>query len=231
MTAYGEQLESIRRSAAALAAVEPTQHDLPVPNCPGWSVGDVIRHVAWQGPASWIAVIEGKDPLAAIAAATDQEPSVTESLGGLVAYLAAHDPAEPCRGFFAESDFAGWGVHCSVEIALHRSDVEAALGLPARLEPAEARDGLHWSAALLEPMTTFIPDGTPSGALTLSPTIGEPMQLGSGDPVVTASGDPADLVFWLWGRDRGGVEIVGDAAVAAAWAAVTGGSFQHEAIR
>ena len=230
MTPYEEQLVSIRTTAAVLAGIDESDHAAQVPNCPGWTVGDVIRHVAWQGPASWIAVIEGGNPAAAIAAAVDRQPSITEALEGLIAHLAAHDPAEPCRGFFFESDYAAWGVHCSVEIALHRTDVLAALGQPAELSASEARDGLWWSQALLEPMVEFAGEEV-SAALTVVPTTGDPIHLGSGAGTATATGTAADLVFWLWGRGRGGVEVTGDTTVAAAWSSISGRSFQHEAIR
>ena len=231
MTAYEEQLASIGSTAAVLAGIDEADHDTPVPACPGWSVGDVINHVAWQGPPGWIALMRGADPRGAIAEAVAARPSIEGSLVVLIKQLRSHDPSEPCPVFFGEGDYSFWGVHCSVEIALHRCDVLAALGRRADLEPSEARDGLVWSSHLLEPMVGFLQDGAPTGALAVVPTSGEAIQLGSGEPASTATGDAADLVFWLWGRDRGGVEVTGDAAVADAWSSISGRSFQHEAIR
>lgn len=52
--------------------------------------------------------------------------------------LASHDPGEACPVFFGDGDYAFWGVHGSVEIALHRCDVLSALERSAELEPSEA---------------------------------------------------------------------------------------------
>ena len=114
-------------------------------------------------------------------------------------------------------------------LALHRSDVAAALGLPADLTPSEARAGIRWSAALLGPMTTFS-DDPPPGSLAVEPSDAEAILLGEGEPAATARGTAADLVFWLWGRGRGGVELAGSGSVADAWSTLSGRTFQHEAI-
>lgn len=233
MTPYAEQLASIRSTADFFASIDESDHGVAVANCPGWSVGDVIRHMAWQGPAGWIAVMEGGDASAAIAAAAEQRPSVAEALGALCAHLEAHEPTDSCRGFFGPGDYAAWGVHCSVETALHRVDVADALGTGAAaadLSRTEARDGLRWSAALLEPMATVGGEDAPA-ALTIQPERGTAFRLGRGEPAASATGGSADVVLWLWGRGRGGVTITGDGAVADAWASISGRSFQHEAIR
>ena len=230
MTAYGEQLDSIRTTADVLASIAVEDHGEAVPNCPGWSVGDVIRHVAWGGPRAWIALMEGDDWRAAGASALHERLPVRDALNELVDHLDARDPARRCNSFFGEGTYGDWGVHCSVELALHRCDVRAALGQSAELSTTEARDGLLWSQAMLEPMVEFAGTDTPA-PISVEPRVGDPIRLGSGDPVAAASGNADDLVFWLWGRDRGGVEVTGDATATDGWASISGRSFQHEAIR
>lgn len=228
MTRYEEQLGSIRTSAAFFEAIDPSDHALAVPTCPGWTVGDVIRHVAWQGPPAWVAIMSGRDPQPELAAAVAERRPIGASLAALVDHLEAHDASEACPTYVGEVDFGWWGVHGSVEIALHRCDVAAALGRPADLSGSEARDGLTWSRALLGPMSTFTSLGEPA-PLALAAEEFEPLQLGTGEPAATVSGAAADLVLWLWGRGRGGVTVTGDATVADAWSSISGQSFQHEA--
>ena len=229
MTAYEEQIESIRRSAAFFGAIDEAAHDRPVPACPGWTVGDVVRHVAWQGPPGWIAMMNGADGSAAVSSAVADRAPVDSMLIALADHLAAHAPTDPCPTYFGAGDFGYWAAHGSVEVALHRCDVAAALGQSADLAAGESRAGLVWSRAVLPSMASYT-SADPIAPLAIIPTDADPVQLGVGVPRASVSGPAAALVFWLWGRDRGGVEVTGDAAVAATWSSISGRSFQHEAI-
>jgi uncharacterized protein (TIGR03083 family) len=224
-------LASLRADGAAfLAAVdEPEALARPVPSCPGWTVGDLIRHLggfydritrhAGAGPAD-----EPWPPLGVPeeAPAADDPAVVTwfrEQLRGTEARLEAVDPDTPTYNWAPRPRVASfWHRRAAHETTVHRWDAQLATRLPEPIESKLAGD------TIAEALDTFLPggrrrmDGTTHGLVQLSATdLGQSWYVrlrGAGvslldtdtlldDPHqarATASGSASDLALALWGR-------------------------------
>jgi hypothetical protein len=119
------------------------------------------------------------------------------------------------------------------ETAVHRWDAQQAAGTLTPIDPELATDGIN------EVMTVFMqhaprgPIDYPAGSLHLHRTDGEgEWMLTAQDGVLTvthehAKGDAAargpaqDILLYLWGRGRDGLECHGDDALIDAWGSVT----------
>jgi hypothetical protein len=119
------------------------------------------------------------------------------------------------------------------ETAVHRWDAQQAAGTLTRIDPELATDGIN------EVITVFMqnpprgPIAYPAGSLHLHRTDGAgEWMLTAQDGVLTvthehAKGDAAargpaqDILLYLWGRGRDGLECHGDDALIDAWSSVT----------
>ena len=120
------------------------------------------------------------------------------------------------------------------ENAIHRWDVENAVGEAAPIDGDLARDGVNeildvaWRYQSRGPVT-----GYPSSTLHLHCTDGEGEWLLSSEDDrlvvarehakgdVAARGTASDLVLLVWGRRLAGIEVFGDEAGLTAWLALT----------
>lgn len=214
--------------------------DTPVPSCPGWTVDDLLWHLAevhhfW----GWVltervATPEGYAP--------PDRPSgdalfdlYTAGLDRLATAL-RDTPADTAIWTWTDDHSAGWLVRrMAHETAIHRWDADDAAGTAAPLDPALASDGidefLSWFLSPAEgaqPVggSVHIHCGDVAGEWTLRPD-------GDGFDVTRehAKGDCAlrgaagDLLLVLWRRrPMSTIDVVGDADVAArflAWPALT----------
>jgi uncharacterized protein (TIGR03083 family) len=151
--------------SAFLAAVsEPGALDKPVPSCPGWTIGDLTRHLggfydrirrhAGVGPAD-----ERWPPLGVPAEApAADDPTVlawfAEQLRGIVAHLEALDPDTPTYNWAPRPRVASfWHRRAVHETAVHRWDAQVATRLPEPIESKLASD------TVAEALDTFLPGG------------------------------------------------------------------------
>jgi uncharacterized protein (TIGR03083 family) len=121
--------------------------DVPVPSCPGWTMGDLIYHVAevylhkvtvmrtGEWPRPW-----PPPPLAA-------EPRLAllgRAYGALTAEFGARDSAEPTPTWYEmDETVAFWLRRMAQETVIHRIDAELAAGLAATRVPDDlALDGI-----------------------------------------------------------------------------------------
>ena len=118
----------------------------PVPSCPGWTMTDLVTHVAHvylhkaeamrQGrqPEPWPPDLSGEEPL----------PLLDRAYRELEAEFAARDPADPAWTFYDPDQTVGfWIRRMAQETAIHRVDAELALGEPLSPIPDDlALDGV-----------------------------------------------------------------------------------------
>lgn len=216
----------LRRSAAeaGLAAAVPT--------CPGWTVGDLVRHTA--------AVYEHKLACIGLAGARPEPwpppwPDDRDALEWfadahtrLLATLRATDPRAPSWTWWPDDQTAGfWSRRMAHETAVHRADAQSALGVVGAVDDDLAVDGVDevltmmlagdWSDDPHEGSTGTLAVTTDGRswwvAMTPTAVVVGPGEVGGVQAVVTAA--PSDLDLWLWGRaDDRVVTVEGDVEVA-----------------
>ncbi|MEV7775527.1 maleylpyruvate isomerase family mycothiol-dependent enzyme [Kitasatospora sp. NPDC086791] len=243
-----EHIDALRHEGTRLAeAAARTDLTAPVPTCPDWQVGDLLRHVGYVH--RWATAIASRGlraPLdeAGAEAAVGPMPSdaalldwFREGHATLVDALGKAPADVECWSFLpAPSPLAFWARRQAHETAVHRHDADAAAGVPGpAVDTALALDGIDElvggfmtrSRATLRsdrPRTLQVraTDGPGSWRLTITQ---EP-------PVVTidASTEPADLTLTgparelyllLWNRlpaeQTGAVESAGDRDLLDLW--------------
>lgn len=219
---HGRLLQAIVAESELLVRTAAlSQPDLPVPGCPGLTLGEAVRHtgsvyrrvLAWmragEEPDDWQREPEaGQTPLDFHAGAS----------AALVAELAAHDPDQPCDTWSADDRSYGfWRRRMAHETAVHRADVQAAAG--AGVTPVAvdfAADGVDevlrlWFGQRLAMRNMA---ATHDGAVGVqvagcswlalldrhrcSARRTPAVDAMAADALVT--GEPTDVYLWLWGR-------------------------------
>ncbi|TCO48126.1 maleylpyruvate isomerase N-terminal domain-containing protein [Actinocrispum wychmicini] len=145
---YDRLLDTLDIEATVLAeTVDDARPELRVPHAPGLTVGETARHVGsvYRMTLEWIRT--GDSP-----ASWQREPGplqslrdfVTSGARALVDELARHDPAEPCSTWWAaDSTYGFWRRRVAHETAIHRGDVQEAVGQPvADVDDDIAVDGV-----------------------------------------------------------------------------------------
>jgi uncharacterized protein (TIGR03083 family) len=223
----------------AATAVELTT---PVPSCPGWTVADLVVHVAevylhkvtvmrtGEWPRDWPPPgLAAGPPLARLGRA----------YGQLRTEFGARASSWPARTWYdPDQTVAFWIRRMAQETVIHRIDAELAAGLPVTPVPAAlAVDGVDevlkrflafgsaaWSAEFARmkgehlagedgPDTISVVAGRNAWTVRPSPRAVR-VEDGAGDqPRVTIEGVPDRVLQWLWGRaGDDAVALTGDPA-------------------
>ncbi|MEU4251494.1 maleylpyruvate isomerase family mycothiol-dependent enzyme [Amycolatopsis sp. NPDC026612] len=218
----GRLLTALGAEGGLLAdAVRTAPIEAPVPACPGWSIGEVGRHVGslyrmvrrrladGRSPDDW-----PRDP----APGQSLQAFLQKGLTELLDELAAHDPEERADTWWpADRTYGFWCRRMLHETVVHRVDVEQAAGAEPRGVPDDiAVDGIDevltlWFGQKL-PMLGLT--GTKAGSVGVragahswiaraGPVTTEAWRCSAeeaeaADDVVTAG--PAQIYLWLWGR-------------------------------
>ena len=219
--------------------------DTSVPTCPGWAMGDLVRHLGtvhrWATAAMTAAAPTPFDvvqPPAADIANTDLAGWFTDGAAAVVTTMDALSPGAPTwHPFPAAQTTDFWPRRMAHETQMHAIDAAVALGRTPTVAAAIAADGIDEYLDVI--LTRLLNSGratAPSGSLHLhcTDTAGEWLLTPGPDGVDLvrehAKGDAAirgtarDLWLTMWGRHAvaGEVDIVGDRAVADAWTAIGG---------
>jgi uncharacterized protein (TIGR03083 family) len=208
----------------------------PVPNCPEWTLDDLVQHVAFvylhkvecmrQGkPQEWPPDVAGEPTLALL----------DRSYAELTAEFTARTPEESTYTWYEPEQTVGfWIRRMAQETVIHRVDAEQATGAPLADIPDDlALDGVeevlerflaYGSAAWRDELGDSLPAtelppvlvragsrgwlvrATPEGVLA------EPAAPDAPAPA-TISGPPVAMLLWLWRRAEGGVDRAGDRAL------------------
>jgi uncharacterized protein (TIGR03083 family) len=223
----------------AAATVELTA---PVPSCPGWTVADLVHHVAVVYLHKTVIMRTGEVPepwpppgLAAEAPLA----LLGRAYGGLRAEFGAREPGSAALTWYEpDQTVAFWIRRMAQETVMHRIDAELAAGLPVTTVPADlGADGVDevlkrmlaygsvaWPEEFAEMAGEHLAgeDGrdaitvvTGQTAWTVRPS---PRRVVVEDgpaaqPRVVVEGAPGSLLRWLWGRaDDDAVRLAGDPA-------------------
>ena len=235
MTLSAEQAEfylgHVRDEAARLGEVGRMGLEAPVPSCPGWTVDDVLRHVATVFvhkvevlrlgalPDPWPPDFTGRDTLewydearAAIVAALEKAGTSLETW--------TFNPADSTSGF--------WYRRMALESVVHRIDVEQAHDVVTPIATELALDGIDellypnlggpwWeegdTAHPIDATVRITAEGR-SWTISADSTSITVAQGAEGDAAAELFGPPEAVFLWLWGRtDSSAIQSAGDETV------------------
>lgn len=149
-----EHIDALRGEGELLAsAARRAPLDAPVPTCPDWTVGDLVRHIGTIHRWATAYVAGGHaEPMSAQAevmvTATPDDADLfdwyTSGHAALVAVLEAARDDLGCFTFLpgAVSGRAFWARRQAHETAIHRVDAQSATGTIDPVTPPFARDGI-----------------------------------------------------------------------------------------
>lgn len=233
-----------RHGRLLAAAADRAGAAAPVPGCPGWQVGDLVRHTG--GVHRWAAGI--------VAAASHQRPAggsarhappadlpdeellpwYAAGLQGLLDTLRAAPAGLDCWTFLAApTPKAFWARRQAHETAIHRLDAELAAGVtPTGVSAEFAADGLDELFGFLsqrhgrlrtDASRTILIGATDLDRAWLVTTSTGPLVATDGtgrdgDADLTVRGPAAELYPLLWNRrDAAGLELDGDTRLLDRW--------------
>ena len=144
-----------RRGAAFRAAVAAAPSlDVPVPTCPEWTLGDLVRHLG-EGRRAWAATIAAGPDATAKSAPPKTAPQEREALldwlaaatRELLDALREAGPDRRCWAWWGKSQTpltcAGVARRQLHEIAVHTYDAQVAAGVPEPVPAEVALDGVE----------------------------------------------------------------------------------------
>lgn len=161
MTDYGlitdyDPFARIEAESVALAEAADGNLGAPVPTCPGWSVADLVWHLA-EVQQFWATIVAGslQDPAEVVRTPRPADGQLTDELRAgsarLIDALRGAAPEEPVWTWASRRD-AGFVVRHQVhEAAVHRHDAERAAGREHELDPVVATDGVEEYLAYVTP--------------------------------------------------------------------------------
>jgi uncharacterized protein (TIGR03083 family) len=194
-----------------------------VPSCPGWTVADLVRHVAEvylhkvecvrdrRAPDSWPPDLSAEDAL----------PLLDRAYAALTGEFAGHATTDPAFTWHEPDQTVGfWVRRMAQETVIHRVDAELASGGESVPIPADlAVDGIdevltlflgyishRWAdefgPALKEASGRPVRVATDGGSwlVTARPSGVDVEVTGPAPAVATVTGAPEPLLRWLWAR-------------------------------
>jgi uncharacterized protein (TIGR03083 family) len=161
---YDEQCahlqDEIKRFADQLATA---QSDTRVPTCPDWNVSELARHLGsihrW---AEFLVRHESERRVSLATLGLDESvPADSQWIldGGeaLLSTLRSANPAAPMWSWGQDQHVRYWSRRQLHETAVHRCDLEIALGIDPELDPAVAADAIDEFLGNLAPSAAFSP--------------------------------------------------------------------------
>jgi uncharacterized protein (TIGR03083 family) len=226
---YVRRLDWLDELITGFESFGPAELACPVPACPGWTVNNVLAHLArgilllWITPATH-ADWSGLD-LVALDRTLEGRPAAPLLPGAaraLVTVLRSHQPTDPAAVLFGDQTFGALAGLVTTEMAIHLLDCQVATGRERTIHPAHAWSALDWTATTWLPtLVSEDPAPPPPGKLSVvATTTGFPVSVGTGEPAAELRGDAVDVLLALWGR-RTDVGASGQPAVIAYWTGLT----------
>ena len=235
-----------REGELMAAAAEAAGTDAAVPTCPGWQVGDLLRHTGMVHRWAAAHVVHGYREHHRDGGTPDLEgPELIDWFraghAAIVAALRAAPKDLECWTFLpAPSPLAFWARRQAHETAVHRMDAESTSGRQLSHFTAEfAIDGIDELLTGMHnrpksPVRSAAPgalrirttDGSPDAVWTvhLSPDAAPRTVRDDEGPADTELSGPAELLYaTLWNRlPTEAVELSGDPHLAAVWRELSG---------
>lgn len=193
--------------------------DAEVPCCPGWTVGDVVTHLAevYEHKVRVMADNAWPDPWPP-GEPVDGSPvdRLADAKAHLFAEFAEHEISEATTTFSAEDrTISFWARRMALEVAIHRFDVELAHDVPTPTPADLALDGID------EALRIFLAGPWWETRVTTAHPVDAVVAVEASDrrwlcaadatsvivtddlvgaASATLSGDPTAVFRWLWGR-------------------------------
>ncbi|HWD77397.1 MAG TPA: maleylpyruvate isomerase family mycothiol-dependent enzyme [Kribbella sp.] len=228
-------LDHVRADSARLGEVARTGLGAAVPNCPGWTVDDVVRHVA-QVYVHKVEVLKRgalPDPWPPDFSGLDSLEWYDEARVAIVDALESAGTTTPTWTFNPrDSTSAFWYRRMAHETVVHRIDVEQAHDAVTPIDQGLALDGIDevlyptlggpwWEEGDTEyPIDAAIRLRAGSRSWTVRADATS-VEVEDGDEGVVAAevtGEPEQVYLWLWGRaGEDAIEILGDPNVVRAF--------------
>jgi uncharacterized protein (TIGR03083 family) len=247
---YCQRLEeqSAMFAADVQEVVAGGKPDVPVATCPGWTLGDVIRHTGTVHRMAEQMVrtraTERADPWGPAVNFPDDPARypgwLTDGATALTATLRAAGPQAPVWTMGADNRAFWWARRMVHETAVHGADVVLAQGRVPRLDPEQSADGIDELLAFLPYGRTTretikaLPAGGESIHLHATDYDGEWMirltadgmrwERGHGKGTVAVRGPVGSLLLLAYGRAGAAdpaLKVFGDRDLLADWAAKT----------
>jgi uncharacterized protein (TIGR03083 family) len=235
----------IGHEAARLVAVaRQGPLDAPVPGCPGWDVARLTGHVGRVHRWATAGIVARAEPDGATLDRPPKDDSVVDWAESAITPLLEALKAAPSPGAWnfvgaEDADGSFWARRMAVETAIHRWDVEDAVGGTGNANPIDAAlaaEGIEEELTLLAPRLLAGRDGIDIGGslhLHCQDAEGE-WTVRTDDGVVLVGhghqkgdaalrGPASSMLLVLYRRLRpsdGGTEVLGDAAVLDRWLAL-----------
>jgi uncharacterized protein (TIGR03083 family) len=211
-------LEHLRADADRMADLAGRDLDAEVPPCPGWDVREVMTHTGAVYSHKVACMRKGARPedddwLREPADGEDVVSWFRTRLDELVTELEERGPEAPAFTWYEPQQNVGfWYRRMAQETVVHRVDVESAFDQVTHVDDELAVDGidevLDWFLAYQA--DDVGPDGPGHGTVAVrtgdhiwrAHLLPDDVELsrepGACDAVV--SGEPSELLLWLWGR-------------------------------
>jgi len=230
-----DHVSILRSVSGELGRRAEANPDLPIPECPGWTASDVIRHVGQV--YAMVAAIVAERSLEYVAPGPESTPPTTgletwfaERRAVVGDLLAAIDPDTPVWTWSSNRTAGFYHRRMLHETVVHLGDIERALGMEVIVDRVVALDGIDEFFDVVLPFSLARGRSTlPTGSLHLHCTDGDGewmVRIEDGAPRLThehAKGDVAwrgaasDLYFATWGRWSTRIEALGDPGIAEEW--------------
>ncbi|WP_370617962.1 maleylpyruvate isomerase family mycothiol-dependent enzyme [Mumia sp. Pv 4-285] len=193
--------------------------DASVPNCPGWTVRDLLDHVARVFRHKVESIRTASEPPWPITGldSSDVRRLLADEAAVLIAELQQRGPRQIRHTWYPDDQSNGfWFRRMALEATVHRVDAEQAAGVSVqRVEHSVAEDGIDEFLSVLvggpwwddEDETAHPVDavvriraGARSWTVDLSRTQVVVTAGSDGTADLDLEGDPHDVYLWLWGR-------------------------------
>lgn len=213
---YGSFIDQVDQLGHRLASTAEVVIDEPVPTCPGWTVRDLVLHVAqvYEHKIACTELQRSPDPWPPAWPDRDPVDWLRDAHARLLAMFRAHEPTDPSATWWPADQTVGfWARRMAHETAIHGVDAELAAGRPTTLDAELAIDGIdEILTIMLEGDWSEEPSAESAGQRvavvgddrTWIVTLGRlsiDIAEGTADDVVaTVAGEPSNVDLWLWGR-------------------------------
>jgi uncharacterized protein (TIGR03083 family) len=213
---YATYVERVREDGARLADAARGNLLAEIPTCPGWSMRDLVSHVAevYEHKIACTTLGRAPDPWPP-EWPSDRDPVewLGDAHGRLLEMFERSEPGTPSATWWPPDQTVGfWARRMAHETAVHRADAELATGPPTPIDPDLAVDGVdEILRVMLAGDWSDEPDDAATGQLVAIATSDRTWRVGleresvtiaegGGARDATLEGDPSDVVLWLWGR-------------------------------
>lgn len=214
---YQAFVDHVRADGSLLADAADENVGAPVPSCPGWSVRDLVAHVAqvYEHKIECTRLGHAPDPWPPEwREAEHPVPWFRDAHARLLQMFAENDATTPSATWWEPDQTVGfWARRMAHETAVHRVDAQLARGVSSPIDPALATDGVDeilrimlegdWSDDANEAMNgqrIEISAGVRSWQVRLDR---DAVRVSEGNDAADAAvtGEPSDVLLWLWGRE------------------------------